>query len=83
MSNEQERNNVGIAACVGIILILIGALVKMSQIPMILLIVVGSCCFSCYPLMLLQDYCIKQAERRPPRGNYDRPDLDLRPEDDY
>ena len=64
MSDEQGRNNVGIAAFFGIILILIGALVKMSQIPMIVLIVVGSGCFSCYPLMLLQDYWAMQAQRK-------------------
>ncbi len=81
MSDEQERNNVGILACVGIILILLGALVKMAELAMIILIVVGSLCFSCWPLMLLQDYCTEQAERRPPRGNYDRPDLDLSPDD--
>lgn len=75
MSDEQQSSKVGIAACIGIILILIGALVKMPLIPMILFILFGSGCFCCLPIKLLEDYGVKQAERT------DFSHLDLSPDD--
>ena len=79
MSDEQESSKVGILACIGIILILIGALVKMSTIPMILFILFGSICFCCLPIKLLEDYLPKQAERT----DFSHLDLSEDRRDDY
>lgn len=79
MSDEQESSKVGIAACIGIILILIGALVEMPLIPMILFILFGSICFCCWPLMLLEDYVAKKAERT----DFSHLDLSEDRRDDY